>query len=157
MARNTRSVLLCEPRLIGWPSQTQKVLSPFFLFSFFWGGGDQQNMSCDEPVRRGSKQRRLPSSHLPGSLMGVGGARVCGGRGARRTVACREQVVHNLNLFVYLFASNSSLKAVGGSRSPLIRSSTVFALLRRAPSSGGPHCVSWPQTHNGETVLVYLI
>lgn len=61
----------------------------------------------------------------------------------------------NQNLFVYLFTANSSLKPVRGSRSPLIRSSTVFALLLSPLSSGRP-TVHVGSRHR-ETVLIYLI
>lgn len=113
----------------------------------------QQSMSCNEPIRfccSGWKWRELPSR---------GSARVFDGHGhgwggGILTVERVEQMVKSE--FVCLsFTSNSSLKPVRGSRSPLIRSSTVFALLLWALSSGGP--TVWVGCRSREPVLIYLI
>lgn len=63
--------------------------------------------------------------------------------------------VNNKSEFVYLsFPANSSLKLVRGSRSPLIKSSTIFTLLLQTLFSGGP--TVWLQTP-GDYADFYLI
>lgn len=114
----------------------------------------QQGTRRDGPIRFHSSggERRKSSHHsdLLGSLMGTGG-----GRGCERCGRPLQDEWWNQNLFVYLFTANSSLKPVRGSRSPLIRSSTVFALLLSPLSSGRP--TVWVGSRHRETVLIYLI
>lgn len=97
-----------------------------------------------------SSEEKAPITQICSGLWWAWGGGACERRGRPL-----QDEWWNQNLFVYLFTANSSLKPVRGSRSPLIRSSTVFALLLSPLSSGRP-TVHVGSRHR-ETVLIYLI
>ena len=152
MTRNTHSLLLCEPQLIIWSVKHRKIVSPPFKNKKEKSVRTQQGMRRNWPIRfhsSGVERRKAPITQISSGLWWA-----WGGGGKWRGGPLQDEW-WNQNLFVYLFTANSSLKPVRGSRSPLIRSSTVFALLLSPLSSGRP--TAWAGSRHRETVLIYLI
>lgn len=119
--------------------------------------GKQQSMSCSDPIRFHSSKwvKKAAIAWICwGLLMGNGGG---GGWASRAVDHCRTSAKSMKSVFVCLsFTSNSSLKPVRGSRSPLIRkqhsvcSAPLSAVVWRA------HCVSWLRTPRDCVDLPYL-
>lgn len=124
MTRNTNSPLFCEPLLIGWPVKHRKLCKK----------KKTRTIQCQRTVSKKTAEEMLlflKQVQKAAVLQSLMSAEVGTNKG-------REQLAKP---FVCLsFTSNSSLKPVRGSRSPLIRTNAVFALLSKHCHLVGPLC-----------------